>query len=283
MSIIEELPEAMLTEHIAWHSQPGNPVSGGRTVNPFPPIGATPAEGSGEEFLVWHEGFIQRFHDWVTTLPLARQAELQPQLEPWTAIPIMLKMSSLGWNVGYADEERQLTNMRNFQSSDDLGVFLEWSLHGFLHSAASAMNSEPVLLSFRSPASTFFWQLHGLIDHYRQTWINSQEQAAPVDISQLTLNGGSVQTNIGTPGEVDRFSFSIPSDGDYTLETSGSSNTVLFIGGPGNIMNLHSQDDDGGQNFNSKIEGTFTEGEYMAYVILYNSDKTGNYGITFRN
>ncbi|TDJ00723.1 MAG: hypothetical protein E2O76_04565 [Caldithrix sp.] len=54
--------------------------------------------------------------------------------------------------------------MSNFGSLDELGRFLEWSLHGFLHNAAAGMWNEQILLSFQSPRSTYFWQLHGLID-----------------------------------------------------------------------------------------------------------------------
>jgi len=85
----------MIDEHIAWHSRPGNPSAGGRRIDPFPPFGRRPALGSGEEFLLWHEGFVQRFLQWVNGLP-ANQQPLANTLSPWRAIPQMLKMSMLG-------------------------------------------------------------------------------------------------------------------------------------------------------------------------------------------
>lgn len=63
----------MIDEHIAWHSRPGNPSAGGRRIDPFPPFGRRPALGSGEEFLLWHEGFVQRFLQWVNGLPANQQ------------------------------------------------------------------------------------------------------------------------------------------------------------------------------------------------------------------
>ena len=51
MPDIPNIPQAMITEHINWHTQPGNPTGGGRNVNPWPPTGGGPAAGSGEEFL----------------------------------------------------------------------------------------------------------------------------------------------------------------------------------------------------------------------------------------
>lgn len=283
MPNINNIPQAMITEHVAWHMRSGNPSAGGRAIAPFPPVGPRPAPGSGEEFLVWHQGFVERFRDWVQTLPQTEREQLETDTAPWTAIPPMLKMSMLGWNATLANEERQLSNMNNFDTLDELGHFLEWSLHGYLHNAASDMNMEPVLLGFESPRSTFFWQLHGLIDHWRQSWVEQSQSAPPISTPEITVNGNVIETSIGSAGEVDRFRFSIPASGTYTLETSGPSDVVLYVGGPNNDEILHSQNDDGGQNFNAKIESDFGEGQYMAYVVLYDRSQTGNYGISLRD
>ena len=82
-------------------------------------------------------------------------------------------MSMVGWNATRAQQELQLNDISNFPTLDSLGRFLEWGLHGWLHQASAQMWNEPVLLTFESPRSTYFWQLHGLIDHWRQSWINA--------------------------------------------------------------------------------------------------------------
>ncbi len=105
MPLIQNIPQAIISEHVAWHSQPGNPTAGGRGINPWPPTGGGPALGSGEEFLVWHEGFVQRFRQWVGGLPENQRPDAAA-IESWQAIPLMLKMSMLGWNAALADEER---------------------------------------------------------------------------------------------------------------------------------------------------------------------------------
>ena len=273
MAIITNIPQAMIDEHIAWHSRPGNPTAGGRAIDPFPPFGSTPAAGSGEEFLVWHSGFLSRFLDWVDNLPTA-QKPTSSSIAAWTAIPQMLKMSMLGWNATLANEESQLSDMSNFGSLDDLGQFLEWSLHGFLHNAASGMWSEPMLLSFESPRSTYFWQLHGLIDHWRDQWVN------PPVIVNPTIGGGTVQVAIGTPGEVDTYQFNVANTSNLKTETSGPSDTVLYVAGPDDAGVLHSSDDDGGDGFNSKIEASFDPGDYVIYVVLYDRSRVGQYGIS---
>ena len=170
MPDIPNIPEAMIDEHENWHMQPGNPSRGGRTINPWPAPGIGPLRGSGAEFLNWHGGYIDRFNAWVNTLPDNAQPD-QASIEPWTAIPMGFKMGMLGWNQERSSQEQRLQDMSNFGTLDELGIFLEWGLHGFLHGAAARMFNEPVIMTFASPRSTYFWQLHGLIENWRQGWI----------------------------------------------------------------------------------------------------------------
>lgn len=279
MPTIGNIPQSMIDEHVAWHSLPGNPSGGGRGIDPFPPIGRRPALGSGEEFLVWHQGFIERFFQWVNGLPTSQQPPADT-ISPWRAIPQMLKMSMLGWDADLADEEQLLSDMSNFDSLDDLGRFLEWSLHGFLHNAASGMWNEPILLSFESPRSTYFWQLHSLIDHWRQQWVDNQQPAPNPLFTRLQIDASATQAAIGSAGEVDRYIFNADSASRLVVETAGPSDTVLYIAGPNNPQRLHSSNDDGGQNFNARIDTQFAPGTYFVYVVFYDRSQTGNYAIT---
>jgi len=174
MSAIQNIDRAMIDEHVAWHSKAGNPAQGGRVINPWPPGGGGPAAGSGEEFLVWHQGYLQRFRDWVALAPAERPDP--DSIRAWTEIPMMLKMGMVGWNQQYAQDEARLQDMTSFATLDELGRFLEWGLHGWLHRAAASMWNEPVLTTYESPRSTYFWQLHGLIDHWRQQWIDAHRR-----------------------------------------------------------------------------------------------------------
>lgn len=187
MSNINNIPQNMIDEHINWHTKPGNPGGGGRAINPWPGGSSSPAPGSGEEFLVWHRGYVDRFHDWVGNLP-ARQKPNASSITPWTSIPMGLKMGMVGWNSSRAADEAQLADMSNFSTLDELGGFLEWGLHGWLHGASAQMWSEPVLTSFESPRSTFFWQLHGLIDHWRQQWVDESKPKINPDLLELIKN-----------------------------------------------------------------------------------------------
>ncbi len=173
MPIINNIPDEMITEHINWHTRPGNPQGGGRKINPWPPGRITAAPGSGEEFLVWHKGYIDRFRSWIDSLPTDQKPKVE-QLSPWTEISPGLKMGMVGWGETQAVHEARLRDMNSFGTLDELGRFLEWGLHGWLHNACASMFDEPVLLGFRSPRVTYFWQIHGLIDHWRQKWEDAQ-------------------------------------------------------------------------------------------------------------
>lgn len=278
MANINNIPQEMIDEHVAWHARPGNPSAGGRAIDPFPPFGRRPALGSGEEFLVWHQGYLQRFREWVNGIPPSQQPP-NDAISPWRTIPRMLKMSMLGWNANLAGEEELLSDMSNFESIDALGRFLEWSLHGFLHNAASGMWNEPVLLSFESPRSTYFWQLHGLIDHWRQQWVDNQQGPIP-EFTPIQIDDGETQATIGAPGEVDRYVFTVNTERRLVVETTGPSDVVLYIAGPNNDQRLHSTDDDGGQDFNARIDTRFQPGFYVIYVVFYDRGQTGNYAIS---
>ena len=82
-------------------------------------------------------------------------------------------MGMLGWDQRRARDEQRLQDMANFGSHDELGRFLEWGLHGYLHFAAANMFNEPIIMGWKSPRSTYFWQLHGLIEHWSQAWTNT--------------------------------------------------------------------------------------------------------------
>ena len=119
----------------------------------------------------WHGGYIERFNKWVTSLPANEQPD-QASIQPWTTIPMGFQMGMLGWNQELSNQEQRLRDMSNFATLDDLGIFLEWGLHG----AAARMFDESVIMTLASPRSTYFWQLHGLIENWRQRWIAQSQR-----------------------------------------------------------------------------------------------------------
>jgi len=81
---------------------------------------------------------------------------------------------------------------------------------------------------------------------------------------------------ITTPGEVNEFSFKVPHEGMYLIETVGNTDMYLSLFGPDNTTQLIAEDDDSGTSRNSKIGATLTPGTYYLKVRHY--DQTSGVG-----
>jgi hypothetical protein len=161
MPRIANFPSEMLMEHEDWHHR-------GRTVSQG-------ALGSGEEFLNWHSRYIKLFNAWVDALPKHERPDPKT-IAPWTEIPAILKTVALGWTKWHSDAEQRLQNMANFGTHDELGRFIEDGLHNrYLHGAAAKEFGEPDIADpAKAPSSTYFWQMHGLIERWSQEWLRTQ-------------------------------------------------------------------------------------------------------------
>jgi hypothetical protein len=147
------------------------------------------------------------------------------------------------------------------------------------------MFGESVLLTFASPRSTYFWRLHGFIDHWRQQWLDWEAASGtlnpvPSPFASIPTNGNTVSASIGAPGEIDRFQFTIPETGSYRIRTHGSTDVVLYLAGPDNSQNLIAYDDDGAGGGNALLAGTLPAATYFVYIMHYSSAGTGAYEIS---
>ena len=227
---------------------------------------------------------MQRFNEWVASLSEAQRPSAAT-IAPWTTVPTSFKMGMLGWNASRAAEEAQLQDMSNFGSLDELGRSLEWSLHGFLHQASEQMFGEPVLMTFASPRSTYFWQLHGLIEHWRQEWLDwdaANTTVTPIasPFVPIPVEGSQVNAAIGSPGEIDRFQFTIAATGDYRMRTHGATDVVMYLAGPDNPQRLIASNDDGAGDSNALLQATLPAATYFVYITHYSSAGTGDYAIS---
>lgn len=161
MPRIENIPQPMILEHIDWHEHVHH-----RAARP------------GEEFLVWHQGYLERFHDWVNSLSAEDQPDSE-SIKPWEAIPGELKVSDLGWHSFHKAAEKRIEAMSDFSSLEELGDYIDARVHDWLHGASAIAWSEPVLGTYESPRSTYFWQLHGLIDYWREKWVDPHRASSP--------------------------------------------------------------------------------------------------------
>jgi hypothetical protein len=102
----------------------------------------------------------------------------------------------------------------------------------------------------------------------------------PEPVELPVYDSAGTPASIGQPGEEDMFKFTAATEGRYTVETSGQTDVVMKLFGPGGATDLIAEDDDGGAGYNSKIVADLGPGEYFVQVRHYNtSGGTGEYAI----
>jgi tyrosinase len=101
----------------------------------------------------------------------------------------------------------------------------------------------------------------------------------PATETELTSDANPTPASISRAGEVDLYGFNVASFDEYTIETTGSSDTFMTLYGPNNATELVAQNDDGGENLNSKISLNLSAGRYFVAVRLYSPTITGDYAI----
>lgn len=196
MSLIPNFPDALLDMHHHWHEPASHPGSGPGRVH------AAGKPGGGIEFLQFHQDFVAAFHSWYDRQPFADQKAVAP----WHEVPAELKVPAAGWTQGFANDEIRLkTNNPAFNSADELGTYIELGIHNhFLHGASALIYNEPIVGTFHSPLSTYFYGIHGLVQHWWELW---KQQHLPNIFNRefaknfmqlfgsVTIDGGEIGTD----------------------------------------------------------------------------------------
>jgi len=102
---------------------------------------------------------------------------------------------------------------------------------------------------------------------------------SPTTATPLNANANPITASISRAGEVDLYRFEVASFDEYTIETTGSSDTFMTLYGPNNATNFVAQNDDGGENLNAKISLNLSAGNYTVAIRLYSPTTTGHYAI----
>lgn len=134
----------------------------------------------GLQFLIFHRNLIEKVHQWYATQPGYDPIDLAPS---WTTIPPEMKWTVPkytweGEEVLFTDElkaqEKRLITRTYYDpelsTSGKLGRFIEGNLHRYLHNAASIAYGEPILTTFHSQRSTWFYKIHGLVQFWWDFW-----------------------------------------------------------------------------------------------------------------
>jgi hypothetical protein len=176
MAQIPNFPQNLLDMHHHWHDPSMHSGSPGGRVHPFG------TAGGGLEFLQFHRDFVASFHAWYDTqafgtapfnvAPFQNAAAAAAAVVPWTSVPAALKNPAVtGWGSVQATQESRLATLSPpFASADDLGNYIEGGIHGWIHGATAAAYNEPVVGTFHSPLSTYFYGIHGLVDYWWRQW-----------------------------------------------------------------------------------------------------------------
>jgi hypothetical protein len=175
MAIIPNFPQELADLHHNWH-EPGSHPGLPSRVHPY----GTP--GGGVEFLQFHHDIMAQFRTWYAVQPFGtapfdfapfqNAASANAAVAAWTAIPASLKNSAVtSWtSVQAAQDTRIVTNDPRFSSADDLGTYIEGGIHSWIHTATAIVFDEPVVGTLHSPQSTYFYNIHGLVDYWWTRW-----------------------------------------------------------------------------------------------------------------
>ncbi len=155
--------------HHAWHSFPGG-------THGFPSRSIQQGlPGSGNEFLSFHRNLMNEFFTW-NNVHGAVNATL---LAAWNAIPPVLKTTALGWTTGLQNAENRInTNIPSFANADALGIHIETTIHNWIHGAVGGSSlpmdpgESPIISGFHSVQSTYFYQIHGLVQFWWDQWLS---------------------------------------------------------------------------------------------------------------
>lgn len=101
----------------------------------------------------------------------------------------------------------------------------------------------------------------------------------PNPIPELIVDGANVNAAISAGNESDLFRFQVTSQGTYTIQTSGTTDTFLTLHGPNSQIPEIASNDDGGPSFNAQIRRQLSPGEYFARVRHFSPLGTGPYSI----
>jgi len=89
----------------------------------------------------------------------------------------------------------------------------------------------------------------------------------------------SVRAGIDRPGELDTYKLPVQVAGDYVIETSGVSDTYLYLYGPNDPTRLVARNDDSGRRNNARLAVTLQPGLYQVKVRHYSALTVGPYSI----
>jgi hypothetical protein len=87
------------------------------------------------------------------------------------------------------------------------------------------------------------------------------------------------EADLAIGAEVDTYRFEVPSTATYIMATSGATDVVMTLHGPGDAGAVLAWDDDRGAGTNARIVRKLQPGEYWLSVRHKNPTGTGSYAV----
>jgi hypothetical protein len=207
---------ALVEKHRAWHED-RSPATG--CASPGGACGRmrAPAPG-GLEFLHFHHRFMGELRRWY----VQNRPSLLPAARPWSRIPVELyegrpradgpsrpRVSADRNQEVRRRQERRFQTTSNFADFNALGLGIEApsddirpSMHGWLHLRLGSLypQDRDVLADMgESPRSTFFMNLHGVIQHWWKTWSRARCVNPPADEMTAGMAAACPVLNVSSP------------------------------------------------------------------------------------
>ena len=101
----------------------------------------------------------------------------------------------------------------------------------------------------------------------------------PNPVTELIIDGASINAAISAANESDLYRLNITTEGTYTIQTNGTTDTFITLHGPNSQIPVIASNDDGGASFNARIRRQITAGEYFVRVRHFSPIGTGPYAI----
>ncbi len=99
-------------------------------------------------------------------------------------------------------------------------------------------------------------------------------------ITDLVVGAAAVNADISRGSETDVYRIIVTSFGTYIIETQGNTDVVAMLMGPDSQTELVTENDDGGEGANARIESHLSPGTYFIRIRHYNPANTGPYTIS---
>lgn len=140
------------------------------------------------------------------------------------------------------------------------------------------------LISRSLPSGLYFMSVRlfnaAATGSYKIAVTTSEGTGSGAIIPEIPINGSALTAEITNAEEIDVFSFTASTQGLYTIETTGTTDTYMNLFGPNSQSLAIAENDDSGINRNSRMQVQLSAGEYFIRIRHFSPAGIGSYQIS---